>query len=82
MTVAPVDKGSRPLTLPPAFQAARAAEWALQQGQKGSRHWGRFASEQEWRAVANRRRDGAAPQTLFLADRLQELRSSVSSFNP
>ena len=62
------------------LQAACAAEWALAAYGLGGRRWGAYASEQEWRGVVNRRRDAAAPQPLFLADLLQELRDAVSVF--
>lgn len=62
------------------LQAVAVAEWALHVHEPGGRRWGAFASEQEWRSVANRRRDAAAPLPLALADALQQLREWVRAF--
>lgn len=59
-------------------QAVAAAAWAAAAARGGAQRWGAYASHAEWRGVANRRRDAAAPQGLFLADLLQALRDSGS----
>lgn len=58
-------------------QTVAAAAWAAAASRGGAQRWGAYASHAEWRSVANRRRDAAAPQGLFLADLLQALRDSV-----
>ena len=44
-----------------------------------ARPYGHHSSEQAWRARANKRRDGAAPAQLFIADLVQRLRHVVCS---
>lgn len=54
-------------------QCAHAAAWLASQPLDFDRSSGRFSSEQEWRTVAAKRRDGAGPLGLFLTDMLASL---------
>ena len=44
---------------------------------EGGRATGRYASEQEWRGAAGKRKDGAAPAQLFVTDTLAALGAEV-----
>lgn len=54
-------------------QCAEVAAWLSSEKLANYRPSGRYASEQEWRSIFSKRRDNAAPDTLFITDILASL---------